>query len=161
MAFRDWVFYLPYLSCPYIALFAIEHNPGLRLGFSMLVKQPHIKQIRLAGFHAAIDFDVLINAAAARQNFAGCDECQWKFIIGNLAVKNFNPARAAITAAALVFDLVSGTLQALQQGFPLLKLKRFVMCADECHGYFLSMKGRLKGIQKSLILFCSFSDDLF
>lgn len=127
----------------------------------MLVKQPHIKQIRLAGFHTAIDFDILIDAAAARQNFAGCDECQWKFIIGNLAVKNLNPARAAVAAAALVFDLVSGSLQAFQQGFARSKLEGFVVCADECHGYFLSMKGRLKGIQKSLILFCTFSDDLF
>jgi len=79
-----------------------------------IAEQIVCKQIRFAHPPAAIDPDVLIHPTATWQNLAGRDEGQREIVVGYPAVQYFDAAGAAIAAAALIFDLVAGALQALQ-----------------------------------------------
>ena len=90
------------------------HYQSNQLKLFLLIKQADIEQIRFAHPPAAIDLDVLVNPTATRQNFAGRDKRQREVVVGHPAVQYFDAAGTAIAAAALVFDLVAGALQALQ-----------------------------------------------
>jgi len=95
------------------SIIAARH--GLRKGLTAYIaEQIACKQIRFAHPPAAIDLDVLVNPTATRQNLAGRDKRQWEIVVGHPAVQYFDAAGTAIAAAALVFDLVAGSLQALQ-----------------------------------------------
>ena len=90
------------------------HYQSNQLKLFLLIKQANIKQIRLTHPNAAIDLDVFIHPTATRQNFAVRDKRQREIVVGHPAVQYFDAAGTAIAAAALVFDLVAGALQALQ-----------------------------------------------
>jgi len=93
----------------------IAAGHGLRKGLTVhIAEQIACKQIRFAHSRAAIDLNVLIYPTATRQNLAGRDKRQREIIVGHPAVQYFDAAGTAIAAAALVFDLVTGALQALQ-----------------------------------------------
>ena len=93
----------------------IAAGRGLRKGLTAYIaEQIACKQIRFAHPPAAIDLDVLVNPTATRQNLAGRDKRQREIVVGHPAVQYFDAAGTAIAAAALVFDLVAGALQALQ-----------------------------------------------
>ena len=90
------------------------HYQSNQLKLFLLIKQADIKQIRLTHSRAAINLNVLIYSTATRQNLAGRDKREREIVIGYPAVQYFDAAGTAIAAAALVFDLVAGALQALQ-----------------------------------------------
>ena len=90
------------------------HYQSNQLKLFPLIKQTDIEQIRFAHPPAAIDLNVLVNPTATRQNLAGCDKRQREIVVRHPAVQYFDAAGAAIAAAALVFDLMAGALQALQ-----------------------------------------------
>ena len=93
----------------------IAAGRGLRKGLTAYIaEQIACKQIRFAHPRAAIDLNVLIHATATRQNFTGRDKRQREIVVGHPAVQYFDATETAIAAAALVFDLVAGALQALQ-----------------------------------------------
>ena len=93
----------------------IAAGHGLRKGLTVhIAEQIACKQIRFAHSRAAIDLNVLIYPTATRQNLAGRNKRQREIVVGHPAVQYFDAAGTAIAAAALVFDLVTGALQALQ-----------------------------------------------
>ena len=93
----------------------IAAGRGLRKGLTAYIaEQIACKQIRFAHSRAAIDLNVLIYPTATRQNLTGRDKRQREIFVGHPAVQYFDAAGTAIAAAALVFDLVAGSLQALQ-----------------------------------------------
>lgn len=90
------------------------HYQSNQLKLFLLIKQANIKQIRFTHPNAAINLNVLVNPTATRQNLAGCNKGEREIVVRHPAVQYFDAAGTAIAAAALVFDLVAGTLQALQ-----------------------------------------------
>lgn len=90
------------------------HYQSNQLKLFPLIKQANIKQIRFTHPSVTIDLNVLIYPTATRQNLAGRDKRQREIVVGHPAIQYFDAARTAIAAAALVFDLVAGALQALQ-----------------------------------------------
>ena len=90
------------------------HYQSNQLKLFLFIKQTDIEQIRFAHSSVAINLNVFIYPTATRQNFTGRDKRQREIVVGHPAVQYFDAAGTAIAAAALVFDLVAGALQALQ-----------------------------------------------
>ena len=90
------------------------HYQSNQLKLFLFIKQTDIEQIWFAHSSAAINLNVFIYPTATRQNFTGRNKGQREIVVGHPAVQYFDAAGTAIAAAALVFDLVAGALQALQ-----------------------------------------------
>jgi len=93
----------------------IAAGRGLRKRLTAYItEQIACKQIQFAHPRAAIDFNVLTHPTATRQNLTRRDKGEREIVVGHPAVQYLDAAGTAIAAAALVFDLVAGALQALQ-----------------------------------------------
>src|SRR5690625_2399361 len=75
----------------------------------------------------------LNDLAAAGQNLRLADIGQRRFVIADLAFQQGQPAHTTIAAAALVFHIVSGAFQAVQQRFPFKQVKVKVGGGDTAH----------------------------
>ena len=89
------------------------HYQSNQLKLFLLIKQANIKQIRFTHPNAAINLNILIYPTATRQNLTGRNKGEREIVVGHPTVQYLDTARTAITAAALVFHLVAGALQAL------------------------------------------------